>query len=129
ASDQNIRKRYCEFADAAQNTVWQRHYVSYRPKVKKDGYHHKARENVEYISRDGFQHDPPPWWVRRSIELGLYFDKEPDDPQPTATRPGGLRGISPSCRTCCDDTVANAPPPGTTQEHSQRCHPWPCKQL
>jgi len=56
--------------------------VSYRRKVKNDGNHHKARETVEYIFRDGFQHDPPLWWVRRTIELGLYFDKQPDDPQP-----------------------------------------------
>jgi hypothetical protein len=65
-----------------QRVFWHGHYVSYRRKVKNDGNNHKARDSVERIFLDGFQHTPPPGGQiqiaadpARSTELGLYFDK------------------------------------------------------
>src|SRR5262249_26172640 len=63
------------FVDTAQNVCWQRHYVSYRRKIKNGDNHRKDSDNIKAGFADGFQHDPPPWWAGMSIELGLYFDK------------------------------------------------------
>jgi hypothetical protein len=35
--------------------------VSYRGKVKNGDNNYKARDNVEHIFGDGFEHYPPPW--------------------------------------------------------------------
>jgi len=35
--------------------------MSYRGKVENDDNNRKARDNVEHIFDEGFEHDPPPW--------------------------------------------------------------------
>ena len=47
--------------------------MSYRGKVKTGDDSCKARDNVEHIFGDGFEHNLPRS-ERRSIKLGLYFD-------------------------------------------------------
>src|SRR6516225_2532314 len=58
------------------------------PQDKNDGNNRKARDNVEHIFGDDFEHSHPPCWIRyalgrskrRSIKLGLYFDKQQRSP-------------------------------------------------
>jgi len=59
ASDQNIHNVCCNFLDTIQRDFRHGHYVSYRRKVKNGSNNHKARDSVERIFLDGFQHPPP----------------------------------------------------------------------
>ena len=57
--------------------------MSYRGKVKTGDDSCKARDNVEHIFGDGFEHNLPRS-ERRSIKLGLYFDM---------TKAAGIGGV------------------------------------
>jgi hypothetical protein len=49
--------------------------MSYRGKVKNGNNNCKARENVEHIFGDGFEHYPPPWrtLIRPNEHLNWAF--------------------------------------------------------
>jgi hypothetical protein len=71
AGNQNVHNIYWNFIETLQRVFWQGHYVSYHRKVKNNGNNRKARDNVEHIFGDAFEHSPPPG-VSSKISAGEF---------------------------------------------------------